>query len=45
MEKGTKGNGSMVMIYGLGSSSAVGPGLVEEMSSRCEFFFLVDDKR
>lgn len=41
MEKGTKGDGSMVMIYGLGSSSAVGPGLVEEMSRRCEslFFF------
>lgn len=31
---GEVGGGSMVMIYGLGSSSAVGPGLVEEMSSR-----------
>lgn len=31
---GKKKEGSMVMIYGLGSSSAVGPGLVEEMSRR-----------
>ncbi|GAA5968316.1 hypothetical protein JCM11641_003808 [Rhodosporidiobolus odoratus] len=29
-----KGTGSMVMLYGLGSSSAVGPGLVGEMASR-----------
>ncbi|GAA5864026.1 hypothetical protein JCM1840_000671 [Sporobolomyces johnsonii] len=28
------GGGSMVTLYGLGSSSAVGPGLVEEMASR-----------
>ncbi|GAA5939333.1 hypothetical protein JCM1841_002938 [Sporobolomyces salmonicolor] len=28
------GRGSMVTLYGLGSSSAVGPGLVEEMASR-----------
>ncbi|KAK4054284.1 Dihydrosphingosine phosphate lyase [Microbotryomycetes sp. JL221] len=28
------GDGSMVTLYGLGSSSAVGPGLVEEMASR-----------
>ncbi|KDE02507.1 hypothetical protein MVLG_06938 [Microbotryum lychnidis-dioicae p1A1 Lamole] len=28
------GEGSMVMLYGLGSSSAIGPGLVEEMASR-----------
>ncbi|KAK4704539.1 sphinganine-1-phosphate aldolase, partial [Phenoliferia sp. Uapishka_3] len=30
----TKGGGSMVMLYGLGSSSAVGPGLVEELATR-----------
>ncbi|GAA5867377.1 hypothetical protein JCM8547_003325 [Rhodosporidiobolus lusitaniae] len=29
-----KGTGSMVMLYGLGSSSAVGPGLVGQMASR-----------
>ncbi|BGP17316.1 Dihydrosphingosine phosphate lyase [Rhodosporidiobolus nylandii] len=29
-----EGKGSMVMLYGLGSSSAVGPGLVEQMASR-----------
>ncbi|ORY89596.1 pyridoxal phosphate-dependent transferase [Leucosporidium creatinivorum] len=29
-----KGKGSMVMLYGLGSSSAVGPGLVEQLASR-----------
>ncbi|KAM0749297.1 PLP-dependent transferase [Meredithblackwellia eburnea MCA 4105] len=34
MSRETKGTGSMVTLYGLGSSSAVGPGLVEELASR-----------
>ncbi|GAA5914135.1 hypothetical protein JCM6882_004933 [Rhodosporidiobolus microsporus] len=33
-EEEEEGKGSMVMLYGLGSSSAVGPGLVEELASR-----------
>lgn len=32
------GGGSMVTLYGLGSGSPIGPGLVEEMASRCECF-------
>ena len=34
--QGKTGKGSMVTLYGLGSSSAVGPGLVKEMASRCK---------
>ena len=34
--EGKTGKGSMVTLYGLGSSSAVGPGLVREMASRCK---------
>ena len=30
----TKGDGTMVTLYGLGSSSAVGPGLVRQLATR-----------